>query len=106
VPEGAFIYCRDPRLVERANELYDHPRRRGWSDQAIFAEVMDEIAGEWPGVDGHKAMGFEPYCHAIYCQYHAPADRLFVTTKGRTHGSWLNKQKRREAIRKARAGTQ
>lgn len=95
VPEGAFIYCRDRRIIDDVNALYvKHPT---WVDQTIFAKIMDEMAGGWPGVEAYKRLGFEPYCQRIYDQFHKPEEVIFVTSKGPSHQRWLKKRRGREA---------
>ena len=77
MPEGAFIYCRSRRIIARVNRRYAKHRRL--IDQEVFASVMDEMTGGWPGHKRYKALGFEPYCHHIYKQVHKPEVMLFET---------------------------
>lgn len=86
VPEGAFIYCRDRSIISRVNRKYD--KHRDLVDQELFGNVMDEMAGGWPGDDGYKAMGFEPYCHHIYSQIHQPETVVFRTGGRITPEKW------------------
>jgi len=86
VPEGAFIYIRDRRIISRVNRKY--AKHRDVTDQAIFAMVMDEMMGGWNGEDEYKARGFEPYCHSIYSQFHRPDVELFKTGGRITVEQW------------------
>lgn len=93
VPEGAFIYCRRRGIISRVNRKYD--KHRDLVDQDLFASVMDEMADGWPGSEGYKTMGFEPYCHHIYSQIHEPETVVFRTGGRITPETW----ERRHAAR-------
>lgn len=86
VPEGAFIYCRDRRIMSRVNRKYN--KHRDVTDQAIFAMVMDEREKGWPGRDEYKELGYEPYCHTIYAQIHKPEMTIFRTGGRITLKNW------------------
>ncbi|MHC4402955.1 MAG: hypothetical protein ACYTG0_25115 [Planctomycetota bacterium] len=86
VPEGAFIYCGDRRIMSRVNAKY--AKHRAFVDQTVFAIMMDEMVGGWPGQDGYKAAGFEPYCHRIYSQVHEPDATIFATGGRIKHETW------------------
>ena len=91
--EGAFIYCRDGRIISRVNRKY--AKHRDHVDQTLFANVMDEMAGGWPGNEGYKVRGFEPYCHTIYKQIHRAEVTVFRTGGRITLEQW----ERRHAVK-------
>lgn len=104
VPEGAFIYLRDRRILETAKAIYR--KNREWVDQTVFAYVIDMLVKKHgPNVftdEGYKSDGFQPYCVRIYNQFWQPEEEVFAVSRGPGHTRWLGKDKRRQANRERR----
>jgi len=81
--EGAFIYCRARCVLDWVWERY--LKVPTWVDQQVFAWVIDETCGGWPGRDGYAAQGFEPHCHRLagMSNVHAHPDPLFTTARSK-----------------------
>lgn len=101
IPEGAFIYCRDRSIIERADRMYDDPTWSPHTDQTILAFIMDDMAGKSGrgqfSVDGYKADGHEPYCVTIYREFFPADEEVFLVSRGMPHQRWLKKRGRRGA---------
>lgn len=83
VPHGAWIYCREQRLVERAIELHAE-RVPTFTDETAWAAVLDELLGGWKGRDEYHRRGFEPYCYLQgqnnWRQFFKPTEVIFENT--------------------------
>ena len=94
VPVGGFVYCRRRDIMAKVNRQY--AKERDWVDQTVFAQVMDELAGGWSGPDAYRDMGFEPYCHSVYSQIHAPESTVFSTGGRISHRHWVKRHRHRK----------
>lgn len=93
VPEGAFIYCRDPSIVQQCKELYkEYPKE---DDQALWARIIDaRLPAEWrlsedPYPVHYAANGYQPFCVDIYHKVFRPDEPIFRVRRGATHRRWL-----------------
>ena len=103
LPEGAFIYCRDKTIIDRAWELFPDLPWRHHTDQTVLAWVMDEMDSttepdSWGiTVDCYKDAGHEPYCVRIYNEFFTAEEEVFGVSRGPKHSRWLKKVEMRKS---------
>lgn len=81
IPHGAFLYCRELRLVERAIEFHA-TKCPTCTDEVAWALVIEEMMGGWTKDyrDYHR-LGFEPFCYdqrRIWRQFFPCREPLFL----------------------------
>lgn len=80
VPHGAFFYCRDISLVERAIELHA-ARWPTCTDEVAWACVIDELMGGWDDFREYHRQGYEPFCYdqrRVWRQFFPCPEPLFL----------------------------
>ncbi len=76
LPGGAFIYCRDRSLIERALQV--STACPGLDDEQCMAYVIDEAAGGWRGPWHFYSQGWDPYCYTINGEMYPPQNPIFT----------------------------
>lgn len=85
VPHGAFIYCRDRTLIERA--IWWHTNHHPEStDEVAMAHLIDERMGGWQGAQAYADAGYQAPWYNMRMRHGLPgparADAVF-RNKGR-----------------------
>lgn len=58
---GAFIYCRDRRLILRTIDAMREQQLRGWDDEIAMAHTIDQLYGGWQGLEHYHAHHDPPW---------------------------------------------
>lgn len=59
VPSAAFVYCREPFIIQRICEIMDE--RKEFTEEQAMAFFIDDLYGGWKGVENYL-IHHEPFC--------------------------------------------